>query len=118
MEDKWRSFVEDDFVLFSDIYANKEEMLQYCLKFQEIYGEYHLAFDQFYGINHFCLILKKLTKRKEATKDQLDLFHSYQHGEDIQGLMMTISLIDKLTSKEDYITFPAMGKKRRGQINC
>jgi hypothetical protein len=108
---RWQSLINNEFAVYQEIYGSKEEMLRFGLKFQQIYRDYKIAFNEFYSINQFYLILKNIFKNKKLHNDFLDFSAPNQQSEDIHALMMTISLIEKLTSQEDYLTFPEWLKK-------
>jgi hypothetical protein len=79
----WSNFVKKDFPLFKEIYSSENEMLEYGLKFQQI-GDTKTAFIEFYTISEFYRALKLVR-------------------DDFVRLIMIISLIERLSSKTDYI---------------
>jgi hypothetical protein len=103
-EEKWKNVVREQFPSFKEIYSSEDEMLNYGLKFQQIYKEYMKAFDEFFGISEFFRVIQLLIKTKnEGEKDSLT--YNYEKREDALSLIMMISLIEKLCSKKDFVPF-------------
>lgn len=114
-EEQWTDFVRQDFPFFTEIYDSEDEMLRYGLKFQQIYGTFQKAFDGFYSLSEFYRAIQLLTKNENAEKKGiLELFseHQYKKNEDILSLIMVISLIEKLSSQKDYLSFSEWVKER------
>ncbi|MCL5950006.1 MAG: hypothetical protein M1490_05970 [Candidatus Bathyarchaeota archaeon] len=114
---KWVDFVKEDFPLFKEIYQSEDDMIRYCLKFENAYGTYKDAFHEFYNISEYYLAIKLLTVNEQSSGNMLkDICQSrYKKNEDILTLMMAISLIEKLSSKKDYIPFSNWLKNKEAE---
>jgi hypothetical protein len=108
-EERWNDFVKQDFPFFKEIYSSEDEMLSYGLKFQQIYGSYQKAFYEFYSISHFYRSIRLLLKSEDLVEKkgfhERFLEYQYKKNEDILSLIMMISLIEKLSSQKDYLSF-------------
>jgi len=82
----YKDFVKEDFRFFKDTYSSENEMLEYCLKFQQIHRTLKRAFDDFFSISEFYQAMKFV--KNDFTK-----------------LMMITSIIEKLRSTRDYMDF-------------
>jgi len=78
--------VKEYFRFFNEVYSSEKEMLEYCLKFQQIYQTPMRAFEEFFSLSQFYRAMKLME-------------------DDFAKLIMIISLIEKLSSKKDYIDF-------------
>lgn len=107
-----QEFVNDYFPFIKNIFSSEEEMLNYGLKFFQIYPPKE-AYLEFYHIIEFYQTIKLLVgddKEKDkniSIEDRLEQLtkKKYQKKEDVLSLIMSISLIEKLTSRMDYIPF-------------
>jgi len=77
--------VDTNFPFFVNIFCSKDEMTEYWNKFSEIGDELTI-----FTISQFYVFLKQIEERKY----------------DSLRLIMLASIIEKLNSKEDYLTFP------------
>ncbi len=84
-EQFWNSFVKENFMFFKEIYSSEKEMLEYGLKFQQT-GDIKKAFLEFYTISEFYRALKLVR-------------------DGFVRLIMIISLVERLSSKRDYVEF-------------
>ena len=100
-EEFCEDFVKRYFRLFNEIYGSEKEMLQYCIKFQQIYKTPRRAFEEFLTLSEFCRAMKLM---------KIDF---------IKVIMIT-SIIEKLSSKEDYIEFLewVSKKEKEGTLTC
>jgi hypothetical protein len=110
-----RELVEKNFHLFEGIFASKDEMLSYGLKFLEAYGDYSKAIDDFLSISEYYRTLNLLAmdnqdSEGEQTSDFFDSFFSPKNRFDYIRLIMVISLIEKLRAGKEYIDFSAWVK--------
>lgn len=87
-------FVRRYFRFFNEVYSSDREMLQYCLKFQQIYQPLKRAFDEFYSLSEFYRAMKLMKT-------------------DFIKLIMITSIIEKLSSKKDFVEFGDWVSKRR-----
>jgi len=114
-KEQWKKVVHDEFPHFKEIYSSEDEMLSYGLKFQHIYEKYQKAFVEFFSISEFFRAIQFLTKNKSEGKKDSSAYQ-YEKREDVLSLIMVISLIEKLCSKEDFVPFPKWTKERG--LNC
>jgi hypothetical protein len=90
----WVDVTRKYFPTFKEFYGTEQEMLEYGLGFQQIYGSFEEAFYEFFSLSEFCLSLRTI-------KD------------DFVKLVMITSIIEKLNSKQPYITFSQWLSQRK-----
>lgn len=89
------------FRIFAEVYSSEKEMLQYCLKFQQIHKTLKRAFEEFFTLSEFYRAMKLM--KSDFTK-----------------VIMITSIIEKLSSKEDFIEFSewVSKKEKEDTLRC
>lgn len=82
----WIENVKRYFPTFKEIYDSEKEMLDYGLGFQQIYKSFEKAFFELFSLSEFYLVFRIIEN-------------------DFLKLVMITSIIEKLSSKKDYVTF-------------
>jgi hypothetical protein len=85
-DELWIENVKKYFPTFKEIYDSEKEMLDFGLGFQRIYETFEKAFSELFSLSEFYLVFKTVEN-------------------DFLKLVMMSSIIEKLSSKKDYITF-------------
>jgi hypothetical protein len=99
-------FVKTHFLFFKEIYSSEGEMLEYGLKFKQMFKSFDRAFNEFYSISEFYRALKLIGSNDDAKSETVaDLFKPQKNRVDFIKLIMIISLIEKLSSGRDFIEF-------------
>ena len=93
------SLVKEYFRFFIEVYSSEKEMLEYCLKFQQIHKTPKRAFDEFFSLSEFYRAMKLM---------KIDFIK----------LIMITSMIEKLSSKKDFMEFSEwVSTKRKENIS-
>lgn len=79
-------FVKRYFRFFNEVYNSEEEILDYCLRFQKIHKTLKRAFEEFFTLSEFYRVLRRMKN-------------------DFIKLIMITSIIEKLSSKKDFMDF-------------
>lgn len=107
-------FVKTHFPFFKEIYDSEGEMLEYGLKFKQIFTTFERAFNEFYTISEFYRALKLIGSNYNAKSETIaDLLTLEKSKTDFVRLIMIISLIEKLSSGKDFIEFSEWTKLNR-----
>jgi len=93
-KDVCEDLVKKDFRFFKEVYSSEKEMLEYCMKFQQIYETLKRAFEEFFSLSEFYRAMKLM---------KIDFIK----------LLMITSLIEKLSSKRDFIEFSEWVSEKR-----
>jgi hypothetical protein len=94
-QELWMTMGKRYFPLFHEIYESEEEIVKIGLGFQQMYKHFGKAFYEFYTISEYYRTMKSMKA-------------------DFVRLVMVTSLIEKLNSTKDYITFSEWIAKKQG----
>ena len=91
-QDRIKEYITKKFCLFQGIYDSDQEMYSYFLKFERIYGTPENAFYEIFTLSEYYRAMK-LEKS------------------DVLKIIMITSIIERLYSKKDFVTFPEWLRK-------
>jgi hypothetical protein len=131
--DEWITLF-NGYPYLSDIFCNLNEWLEYAFRFQKIYGNLSDASTALCNIAEYYQYINLLYSRIPKRRKNVNLLgvstipnskkedngfpeRQYKRYEDVIALLMTISLIEKLSSKTQYLTFGEWIKKNNLQCD-
>jgi hypothetical protein len=105
-QEELEEFVKTHFLFFKKVYSSEGEMLEYGLKFEQVFKSFKRAFNEFYSISEFYRALKLIGSNDDAKSETIaDLLTLKKSNVDFIKLIMIISLIEKLSSGKDFMEF-------------
>lgn len=97
-KERTKETIQKSFRLFKGIYDSDQEMYEYFLKFQRIYETPENAFYEIFTLSEYYRAMKIVKT-------------------DVLKIIMITSLIERLNSEKDFITFPEWLRKNDKETN-